>query len=186
VSMITDLEAIAERLRRVTVRVSAGSWGQGSGTIWREDGLIVSNAHVARGEPLRVQLWDGRVFDARVRWRDPRRDLVLLTIPAVRLPAAVQGNADALRPGDIVLALGHPLGLENTLALGVLHQSPGRSRSRWIQADIRLAPGNSGGPLANAAGEVIGLNTLVAGGLGHAIPASTVQRFLGSIDEWAA
>jgi serine protease Do len=185
-SMTTDLEAIAERLRRVTVRVSAGSWGEGSGTIWREDGLVISNAHVARAQPLRIQLWDGRVFDARMRWRDSERDLALLTVPALGLPAAVPGNAYALRPGEIVLALGHPFGLENTLAMGVLHQSPSRSTSRWIRADIRLAPGNSGGPLANAAGEVIGINTLVAGGLGHAIPTGMVQRFLDSIDERAA
>jgi serine protease Do len=127
------------------------------------------------------------VFEGRVRWRDPRRDLALITIPATGLPEAVLGEVGALRAGEIVLALGHPFGLANALALGVVHglvRAPGRTR--WIRADIRLAPGNSGGPLANVAGEVIGLNTLVAGGLAHAIPVSVVQRFLAETGEQAA
>ena len=86
-----------------------------------------------------------------------------------------------------MLALGHPFGQVNALSFGVIHGvSTGPRRHRWIRADIRLAPGNSGGPLANVAGEVIGLNTLVAGGLAHAIPVSAVQRFLDETGAQAA
>ena len=182
-----ELKAAAERLRRVTVQARTHRKGEGSGVIWSRSGLVVSNAHVARAGSLEIELWDGRVFEGRVRWRDPRRDLALITIPATGLPEAVPGDAGALRPGELVLALGHPFGLANALALGVVHGvGAGPGRSRWIRADIRLAPGNSGGPLANVAGEVIGLNTLVAGGLAHAIPVSVVQRFLDETGEQAA
>ena len=186
-SFDTELKSAAERLRRITVQVRTPGMGEGSGVIWSRNGLLVSNAHVARGSPLEIELWDGRVFEGRVRWRDPRRDLALLTIPATGLPLAVPGDVAALQPGEIVLALGHPFGLVNALSLGVIHGlARGSGRNRWIRADIRLAPGNSGGPLANVAGEVIGLNTLVAGGLAHAIPVSAVQRFLSETGALAA
>lgn len=182
-----ELEALAERLRRITVQVRTPRLGEGSGIIWSEGGLVVSNAHVARSNSVMIELWDGRVFDAQLRWRDPRRDLALLAIPATGLPAAVAGDVGALRPGEIVVALGHPFGLVNALSLGVVHElSTDMARNRWIRADIRLAPGNSGGPLANTAGEVIGLNTLVAGGLAHAVPVTAVQRFLHQTGERAA
>jgi serine protease Do len=182
-----ELEALADRLRRITVQVRIHRLGEGSGVIWSRSGLVVSNAHVARARSLEIELWDGRVFEGRVRWRDPRRDLALLAIPPIGLPEAVPGDVGALRPGEIVLALGHPLGLANALSLGVVHGlATGPGRNRWIRADIRLAPGNSGGPLANVAGEVIGLNTLVAGGLAHAIPVWMVQRFLDETGEQAA
>ena len=182
-----EVPAAAERLRRITVQVRTHRVGEGSGVIWHRSGLIVSNAHVARAGSLEIELWDGRLLDGRVRWRDPRRDLALITIPATGLPEAVPGDVGSLRPGEIVFALGHPFGLANALALGVVHSvATGPGRTRWIRADIRLAPGNSGGPLANVAGEVIGLNTLVAGGLAHAIPVSVVQRFLDETGELAA
>jgi serine protease Do len=174
-------------LRRITVQVRTLGVGDGSGVIWSRNGLLVTNAHVARSDPLQVELWDGRVFQGRVRWRDPSSDLALLTIPATGLPVAVRANVKRLQPGEIVLASGHPYGMVNSLSLGVIHQlSPGSGRNRWIRADIRLAPGNSGGPLANVAGEVIGLNTLIAGGLAHAIPVSAVQRFLDATGAQAA
>jgi serine protease Do len=183
----TELKSVAERLRRVTVQVRTRGLGEGSGIIWSQDGLVVSNAHVARSRFLEIELWDGRVFDGRVHWRDPRRDLALLTVPAAGLPQAVPGNVAALRPGEIVIALGHPFGVANALSLGVVHRLPHDAvPSHWIRADIRLAPGNSGGPLANSAGEVIGLNTLVMGGLAHAIPVTAVQRFLAEIGARAA
>jgi serine protease Do len=182
-----ELEAAAERLRQITVQVRTPGLGEGSGVIWSRGGLVVSNAHVARARSLEIELWDGRVLEGLVRWRDPHRDLALLAIPATGLPQAVPGDVEKLRPGEIVLALGHPFGHVNALSFGVIHGlSAGPRRNRWIRADIRLAPGNSGGPLANVAGEVIGVNTLVAGGLAHAIPVSAVQRFLDETGEQAA
>lgn len=180
-----ELSSVAERLRHVTVQVRTRGLGEGSGIIWTQDGLLVTNAHVVRSRLVAIELWDGRVFEGRVHWRDPDRDLAVLSIPAAELPRAVAGNVGALRPGEIVLALGHPFGVANALSLGVVHQVPG-ARSHWLRADIRLSPGNSGGPLANTAGEVIGLNTLVMGGLAHAIPVVAVQRFLTEIGARAA
>jgi serine protease Do len=182
----SDLEAAADRLRRITVQIHGSGYGDGCGVIWRPDGLIVSNAHVARRNRLEIELWDGRLFSARLRWRDPQRDLAVLGISAIGLTAAVPADVSALRPGEIVLALGHPFGLANALALGVVHQAGNTAPNRWLRADIRLAPGNSGGPLANAAGEVLGINTLVAAGLAHAIPVTAVQDLLRDLDERAA
>jgi serine protease Do len=181
-----ELAAVAEQLRRITVQVRNHRVGEGSGIIWSRHGLVVTNAHVARSNSPAIELWDGRVFEGQLRWRDPRRDLALLTIPVTDLPQAELGDASRLRPGEIVLALGHPFGLVNALSLGVVHRLNGSARNRWIRADIRLAPGNSGGPLADAAGKVIGLNTLIAGGLAHAIPVGTVERFLNETGERAA
>jgi serine protease Do len=180
-----ELSSLAERLRRITVQVRTRGLGEGSGIIWTQDGLVVTNAHVVRSRWAAIELWDGRAFEGRVHWRDPDRDLAVLSIPTAELPRAVAGNVGALRHGEIVLALGHPFGIASALSLGVVHQLPD-ARNQWLRADIRLAPGNSGGPLANTAGEVIGLNTLVMGGLAHAIPVAAVQRFLTEIGARAA
>jgi serine protease Do len=183
--LAVELSSLAGRLRRITVQVRPRGMGEGSGVIWTQDGLVVTNAHVARAKFAAIELWDGRVYEGRVHWRDPNMDLAVLSIPAAELVRAVPGDVGVLRPGEIVLAVGHPLGVANALSLGVVHQLPD-ARSHWLRADIRLAPGNSGGPLANSAGEVIGLNTLVVGGLAHAIPVPAVQRFLTRIGARAA
>jgi serine protease Do len=182
-----ELGALAESLARITVKVSAPGVGDGCGVIWSENGLIVSNAHVVRSDWVTVELSDGRRAPGRLRWRDPRRDLALLTIPVSELTAAVPGEPSRLRPGELVFALGHPFGATNVLSLGAVYdriRSP--SGRDWIRADIRLAPGNSGGPLADAAGQMIGINTLVAGGLAYAIPITEVRRFLRQTGERAA
>ena len=173
---------IAERLRRSTVQVSAEHGrGSGSGIIWSADGLIVTNAHVARGRTARVELWDGRTLDARVTARDTRRDLAALRMGAAGLPAVEAGDSAAARPGELVLAIGNPLGFAGALSTGVVHSIgalPGMSGRLWIRADVRLAPGNSGGPLANARGQVIGINTAILNGLGVAAPSNAAAGFL--------
>jgi serine protease Do len=182
-----DLAAIAARLRRSTVEVRTGrgrAAGHGSGIVWDARGLVVTNAHVARAPRATITLADGRSADARLVAHDPRRDLATLQIdaPPADLAPAVVGDARALRPGHVVVAHGHPLGDAHSLAVGVVHAVDGtpfgRRAGAVIAADIRLAPGNSGGPLANAAGEVVGVNSMIAGGLGIAIPTTTVARFL--------
>lgn len=182
-SALTDaFVAMAERLRRSTVQVRGHRGpGGGSGVIWRPDGLIITNAHVARGPRATVELSDGRTFDAMVTARDERRDLASLRAEATDLPAAAIGDSDALRVGALVLAVGNPLGLMGALTTGVVHAaaSPEGPRSQaWVRADVRLAPGNSGGPLADAAGRVIGINSMIAGGLALAVPSNAVERFL--------
>lgn len=173
---------IAERLRRSTAQLFVGRGGSaGSGVVWSEDGLIVTNAHVARAATAAVELWDGRRFDAAVVARDPRRDLAALRIPAGGLYAATPGDSGSLRCGELVMAVGSPLGFAGALSTGVVHSIgavPGMGRERWIRAGIRLAPGNSGGPLANARGEVVGVNTAIVNGLGVAAPAASVVDFL--------
>lgn len=178
-----EMAATADALRRSVVRVrERGREGGGAGVIWRPDGLIVTNAHVARGGPVDVELSDGRVLAGTVAERDAARDLAAVRIGAGDLPAADVAHAAGLRPGDLVMALGHPLGWVGALTVGVVHAveraRPG-GPPRAIRADLRLAPGNSGGPLADARGRVVGINTLVARGLGVAIPTEAVERFLG-------
>ena len=173
---------IAERLRRSTTQVIVGErGGAGSGVVWSADGLILTKAHVVRAPAVRVELWDGRRFDARVVARDPRRDLATLRIPAEGLESATPGDSRALRPGELVMAIGNPLGFAGALSTGVVHSIgtlPGMGRQRWIRADVRLAPGNSGGPLANAQGQVVGINTAIVNGLGVAAPVSAAVDFL--------
>jgi serine protease Do len=176
-----ELAELASVLRRSTVEVQTRGAGAGSGIIWQANGLIVTNAHVARADRATIVLSDGRAFDGVVTARDPRRDLATIAIDvgSAVLPAATIGHPTDLRTGDVVVALGHPLGITGALALGVVHVvEVRRGGPRWIRADIRLAPGNSGGPLADAHGRVVGVNTLIAGGLGVAVPVTTVARFL--------
>jgi serine protease Do len=178
---IIGLGEIAEKLRRSTVLVHAGRRGSGSGVIWSSDGLIVTNAHVARSSPPRVQLWDGREFEAAIAARDLQRDLAALRIHASGLPAATAADSARLRPGELVIAVGNPLGFVGALTTGVVHTvGPirGFGSQSWVQAGVRLAPGNSGGPLADARGRVVGINTMVAGRIGLAIPSNAVGEFL--------
>jgi len=169
---------VAEKLRRSTVHVQSGGsrQGSGSGVIWSADGTIITNAHVARESGARVALWDGSTHHATLVSRDTRRDLASLKIAASGLPVATPGDSSALRVGELVIAVGNPMGFIGALTTGVVHSLP--NRKRWVAADVRLAPGNSGGPLADAQGRVIGINTMIAGGLALAVPSNAVGDFL--------
>lgn len=176
---------MAEKLRRSTVRVLSGTHGaegSGSGVIWTAEGTVITNAHVALGDAARVELWDGRAIEARVAARDARADLAMLKLSVPDLSAVAWRDSTSLRPGELVVAVGNPLGFVGALTTGVVHASGsvrGLGRRRWVQAAIRLAPGNSGGPLADAEGRVVGINTLVvAGGVALAIPSDNVVEFL--------
>jgi serine protease Do len=167
---------VVERLRRSTVQVKAGSNGGGSGVVWSPSGQIVTNAHVVEGAgAVEVELWDGGRFAARIGKRDRRRDLALLEVEASGFPAATSGDSNALRVGELVIAVGNPMGFIGAASTGVVHRVEYRS---WLVSKLRLAPGNSGGPLANARGEVVGINTMIAGGLAFAIPSNSVAQFL--------
>lgn len=178
-----ELEAVAERLRRATVQVQGRQRGGGSGVIWRSTGVIITNAHVVRGPSATVKLSDGRTFEATVVARDPQRDLAVFTVEASDLPSAPVGDSSALHVGELVFAVGNPRGIVGALTIGIIHAlNPGDGAygQGWIQADIHLAPGNSGGPLADAQGRVVGINSMVAGGLAFAVPSNAVERFLNS------
>ena len=181
----SDLEGhladVVARLRRSTVQLHGAGARAGSGVVWTARGLIVTNAHVVRA-PVRVVLFDGRAMNGRVLAWDRGCDLAAIGIDAGDLPAVVVGDSDVLRVGQLVVAVGHPFGLPAAVTTGVIHAiSPAGSRRGFIQADLRLAPGNSGGPLADARGNVVGINTMIAGGLACAVPSRTVERFLASV-----
>lgn len=181
-----ELAAVAEVLSRSTVQVQSRRFGGGSGVIWDSEGLIITNAHVIRGSQAEVKLSDKRVLDAVCIKRDIHQDLAALRVDATDLPAATIGDSDALRVGEIALAVGNPLGFVNAVTTGIIHamsddkllRAYAPLPRRWVQADIRLAPGNSGGALADAQGRVIGINTVIAGGLALAVPSNTVKHFL--------
>jgi serine protease Do len=176
-----ELAAVAEQLRHsaVDVRTARGD-GRGSGVIWRADGLIITNAHVVRGARATVTLWDDRECAATVVSRDASRDLAALSIAAIDLPAAPRRDAGTLHAGELVLAVGSPLGLSGAVAAGIVHTPSARGLGgrRWVRADLRLAPGNSGGPMADALGRVVGINSMIVAGLAVAVPTETVERFL--------
>ncbi|MBV8170782.1 MAG: trypsin-like peptidase domain-containing protein [Candidatus Eremiobacteraeota bacterium] len=175
-----SLGAVAQTLQASTVQVRSGRAGGGSGIVWRADGLIVTNAHVVHGRRLRVDLPNGDTHAAELVAADPRRDVAALRIDARDLNAAEIGDSDLVRPGQLAFAVGNPLGLVGAVTAGIIVSagSGPSSRARWIQADVRIAPGNSGGPLADAGGRVVGINSMIYGGLAVAVPSNAVERFL--------
>jgi Do/DeqQ family serine protease len=162
--------------------------GSGSGFIIRSEGLILTNAHVVDGaDTVTVKLKDGREFRGRVLGADALTDVAVIKVEANNLPTVAMGNSDQLRPGEWAIAIGNPLGLDNTVTVGIISATGRRSsevrvpdkRVSFIQTDAAINPGNSGGPLLNQRGEVIGMNTAIIGGaqgLGFAIPINTAQR----------
>ncbi len=178
---VIDIAALAEQLRRVTVEVTDAGELLGSGVLWPQ-GFVVTNAHVVRRPEVTLRLVDGRCVHARVLARDSDADLALLGVPGTGLPSAILAEPESIRIGSFVAAVGHPLGVRGALATGIVCavgpiDRHGRS---WILADLRLAPGNSGGPLADAAGRVVGLNSRAAGPLALAVPVSQLTRFVQS------
>jgi serine protease Do len=160
--------------------------GNGSGVIMSEDGLVLTNNHVIKGaDDITVTLNDQRKFKATVVGRDPMTDIAVLRLNnAKNLKPAKFGDSSHLRPGEWVLAIGSPLGFDHTVTVGIVsamaRQVPDiNSNVEFIQTDAAINPGNSGGPLVNLRGEVIGINTAIAGSgqnIGFAIPVNTVKR----------
>ena len=181
-----EIATVVERLRRSVVTVRDGRRGSGSGVIWAQHGVIVTNFHVTPGTDAQVELRDGRSFSAKVRLRDPEHDLAVLDVPAHSLPAVRAGDSDRLRVGEIVFAVGNPLGLSAAVNTGIITATPrtrgmGPDGHGMVQADVSLAPGNSGGLLATADGAVVGINSMVRGpGLALAVPSNRVTELLGA------
>ncbi|MCC5896614.1 MAG: trypsin-like peptidase domain-containing protein [Phormidium sp. BM_Day4_Bin.17] len=169
--------------------------GSGSGFILSSDGKIVTNAHVIDGaDSVTVTLRDGRSLEGRVLGTDPVTDVAVVQIEAEDLPAVRLRDSEGLQPGEWAIAIGNPLGLDNTVTTGII-SAIGRSSSEvgvadkrvdFIQTDAAINPGNSGGPLLDQDGQVVGMNTAIiqnAQGLGFAIPINTVARIAEQLIE---
>lgn len=167
--------------------------GTGSGFIISQDGQILTNAHVVNGaDRVRITLRNGRTFEGRVLGTDELTDVAVVKIDATNLPTVRLANSEQIQAGEWAIAIGNPLGLDNTVTTGIVSATGRRSnqigasdrRVSYIQTDAAINPGNSGGPLLNARGEVIGMNTAIiqgAQGLGFAIPINTAQRIAQQI-----
>lgn len=167
--------------------------GSGSGFIINASGQILTNSHVVDGADIvTITLKDGRTFKGKVLGEDPVTDVAVVKIDADHLPTITLGSSDDLQPGEAAIAIGNPLGLNNTVTSGII-SAIGRSSSDigasdkrvdYLQTDAAINPGNSGGPLLNARGEVIGMNTAIirgAQGLGFAIPVNTLKKIAAEL-----
>ena len=182
-----DAAELVGRLAPSVVEVRAGS-GVGAGTIWRPDGLIVTNHHVVPFDRAEIRLADGRAAIGEVVARDPRNDLAVIGVGLSGLPA-VDTRRDQVRPGELVMAIGHPFGVRYAVALGIVATTAGVVAGfdrPLIQADVPIGPGNSGGPLVDAIGRVIGINAMVGGGLALAVPSALAEGLVRAVVARAA
>src|SRR5215211_8889420 len=181
---------LIERARPSVVQVRSGGRGTGTGVIWRSNGAILTNDHVvahANGR-IEVLLTDGRTLPATVGARNADLDLALLEVSAEDLPAAAVGDSAQLRVGELVFAIGHPWGQPWVVTAGIVSGlgavpvgNNGRT-AQYVRTDVRLAPGNSGGPLLNARGEVVGINAMIFGGdLAVAIPSHVTTAWVAGL-----
>ncbi len=165
----------------------------GSGVILSDQGYILTNHHVIRGaDAIQVSLRDGRMAQAKVVGSDPETDLAVLKIELKKLPTITLGHSERLRVGDVVLAIGNPFGVGQTVTMGIV-SATGRNRlgintfENFIQTDAAINPGNSGGALVDAEGRLVGINTAIFSrsggyqGIGFAIPVSMAQAVLEDI-----
>jgi S1-C subfamily serine protease len=204
-AVIDVVDRVGPAVVRIDVKAKEGRAGSGtgSGVIVAPDGLVLTNSHVVNGQgsngrvaggapQVTVATVDGRSLTARVVGDDPDTDLALLRIDApATLPAAALGNSKLLKRGQLVIAIGNPLGFESTVTTGVvsalgrsLRARSGRLIDDVIQTDAALNPGNSGGPLVSSRGEVVGINTAVilgAQGICFAVAANTANFVLGEL-----
>lgn len=177
---VHDLQQETDRLiaqvAPSVVEVRAGQ-GQGAGTIWRADGLIVTNHHVAPYDRADLTFADGTTLPGRVIARDPRNDLAVISVGASGLRAATARTAP-VRTGEMVVAVGHPFGVRYAVAAGIVSSSSVIAEGivrPLIRADVHLGPGNSGGPLIDAIGRVVGINAMIGGGMALAVPSTLAE-----------
>lgn len=196
-----ELAAVVAGVRRSLVQVSNAEHpgrlgGAGAGTVWHPDGLIITNAHVVRRRSPQVTLPDGRTLPAKILALDAELDLAALAVDSRGLAPIVLGESTRLRAGELVLAIGHPWGVEGAVTAGVVigvgvashagklveggeWQGLRSADREWITASLHVRPGHSGGPLVDGRGRLVGINTIMAGpGVGVAVPVHVVKAFL--------
>ena len=181
----TEFADVADRVRASLVQVRSGGRGGGAGTVWHSDGLILTNAHVVEREPVQVVLPQGDTLPARVVARDKQLDIAALAVDATDLTTIEIGESRRLRPGQVVLALGHPWGVMGSATAGVViglsSERPETEHSgrEMIAVSLSLRPGNSGGPLVDAHGRLLGITSMMTGPeVGLAVPVHVVKAFL--------
>ena len=188
-SILQELNAgmagIVQQTRASLVRITNGNTGVGAGTVWSSEGLIITNAHVVQRASPTVVLPDGRALPARVLAHDPQRDLALLSVRASGLAPLPLRDAQPIRPGELVFAVGHPWGVARAATAGVVIGLGGdvpemtATRREWLMVSLVLRPGNSGGPLVDVSGRLLGVNTIMTGPeVGGAVPVHIVKAFL--------
>lgn len=183
----------AARLRASVVGIvdqSPRRGGHGAGIAWSAGDLFVTSSHVVTRKKAIVVTPDGRALEGTVVARDAIRDIAVVHAPTAAVPTVTTGDPYALRPGSLVVAVGHPLGVREAVSIGVLqavralpqgYGLNGKGSLAWVQADVRLAPGNSGGPIADVEGKVIGVAAMIVSGLALAVPVPDVERLLASL-----
>ena len=188
----SGLAEMIEQAQASVVQVRRGDRGAGTGVIWQSKGGIITNHHVIAhaGSKILVELRDGRTLEARIVDSDPTLDVALLNVPADDLTAVPFADSSKLRVGELVFAIGNPWGQRGVVTAGIvsaLSKVKMRNSNRqleYIKSDVRLAPGNSGGPLLNAQGHVIGINAMIMGGdLSVAIPSNVVSNWVAQISQ---
>ncbi len=194
-AVITVVEEMAPAVVSIVARSSGrrqGTEGAGSGVVITPDGYVLTNSHVVHGaQSVRVRFTDGSACAARVMGDDPATDLAAIRVDASGLAYGALGDSGALRVGQVVIAIGNPLGFDSTVSTGVVSSLGRALRSREdrlieniIQHTAPLNPGNSGGPLVNSLGQVVGINTAIiamAQGIGFAIPSNTATWVLSQL-----
>src|SRR5215203_1056844 len=182
---------VARQVTPTVVSIIVPQFGSGSGVVIRRDGMILTNAHVVGpARSVQVGLADGRKVNGTVLGRDAGLDVAVIRIPVTDVPVAPLGNSDQLQVGQLAIAVGNPLGLERTVTTGIISavNRPGRTLGgeTFIQTDAAISPGNSGGPLVDSRGNVIGINSaelLGQGvqGLGFAIPINLAMAMANQV-----
>jgi serine protease Do len=185
-SLNAEMGDVVGAIRESLVEVrSVDGDGAGAGTVWHSEGLVLTNSHVVQHRRVEVVLNDGTRHRARIVAEDAQLDIAALSIDAVGLTPAPLGESRDLKPGQLVFAAGHPWGVERAVATGVViavseHRPAfNPTRREMIAIGLDLRPGNSGGPLADAQGRLVGINTMLTGpSVGLAVPVHVVKRFL--------
>jgi serine protease Do len=177
---VPDTDALVAALGEWVVEVRAGR-SVGAGIVWGRSGIVVTNAHCVQTDdvPQIVSRGTTRRGDVVATARD--HDLAAIAVSGLAGPTLQLREPRALRVGELLFAYGHPLGVNDALSMGVLHtvaRHPRTGEARFVVSDIHLAPGNSGGPLVDARGRLVGINSMVVNGLGVAVPATAVARFV--------